>query len=459
MGEWRQVRIGDFLHRVKQPVKLRDDADYSLVTVKMHHNGVVLRESKKGKLIGSNMYRVKSGQFILSGIDARNGAFGVIPEKLDGAIVTNDFWYFDVDEAVVSRDFFLWLTTTPLFLDACIKSSEGTTNRRRLQGDKFFNFEFHFPEIGEQKRLAERFNAVDLTFAAMKGEFEQQSEYLKQLRQAVLQEAVKGKLTAEWRKQHPAVKGDPQHDAAALLAQIKAEKERLVKEGNIRKEKPLPPIADVDKPFGLPDGWVWCRLGEVGVFARGKSKHRPRNDESLFKDGRYPFVQTGDVSQSKYSNFVISSYAKCYNDTGLRQSHLWTKGTLCITIAANIAETGFLGIDACFPDSVVGFRSVSGDVTPKFIRFFLNQAQERIIKFAPATAQKNINLDIIGSLIFPLPPLAEQQAIVARIDSLMAVIDTLEKQVAERKEQAQLLMQTVLREAFDGNAEIHQKRI
>ncbi len=88
-----------------------------------------------------------------------------------------------------------------------------------------------------------------------------QLSLLKQLRQAVLQEAVEGQLTADWRKLHPLVKGNPQHDAAALLAQIKAEKERLVKAGKIRKEKPLPPIADSDKPFELPAGWVWCQVG------------------------------------------------------------------------------------------------------------------------------------------------------------------------------------------------------
>lgn len=161
MDKWRRVRIGDFLHRAKSPVPLCEDEEYKLVTVRMHHNGVTLREKKRGKLIGSNMYRVKSGQFILSGIDARHGAFGVIPKELDGAIVTNDFWYFNVDDKVVSRDFFLWFTSTPLFLDACIKSSEGTTNRRRLRAEKFYNFSFNFPSISEQHRLAERFIAFD----------------------------------------------------------------------------------------------------------------------------------------------------------------------------------------------------------------------------------------------------------------------------------------------------------
>lgn len=188
MGEWRLVRFGDFLRRAKSPVSLREDEEYQLVTVRMHHNGVVLREKKKGKLIGSNMYRVKTGQFILSGIDARHGAFGVIPDALDGAIVTNDFWYFDIDESVVSRDFFLWLTTTPLFLDACIKSSEGTTNRRRLQGDKFYNFTFKIPGLIEQKRLIELISKIE----NLEKQIDETKNITRMLLQAVLREAFEG---------------------------------------------------------------------------------------------------------------------------------------------------------------------------------------------------------------------------------------------------------------------------
>ena len=260
MSEWKTVRIGDFLKRVKIPIKLDHTKKYNLVTVRMHHQGVVLREEKLGKLIGSNMYRVSKGQFILSGIDSRNGAFGVVPEELDGAIVTNDFWYFDIDEKAVSRDFFLWLTSTPLFLEACIKSSEGTTNRRRLQPDKFYNFEFVFPEIHHQKALLKKLSGTDLLNRELSTELDQQLSLLKQLRQSILQEAVEGKLTADWRKKNPVKKGDPEFDAVALLERIKAEKERLVKEGypstslraRIRKEKSLAPVKDGEKLFELP---------------------------------------------------------------------------------------------------------------------------------------------------------------------------------------------------------------
>ena len=280
-------------------------------------------------------------------------------------------------------------------------------------------------------------------------EIDMQLEFLPKLRQQILQNAIEGKLTADWRKKNPALITGENH-ASKLLEKIKSEKSRLIQQGKLKKEKFLPPITEAEKPFPLPEGWVWCRLGELGLFGRGKSKHRPRNDSKLFKNGCYPFIQTGDVSQSKKTEFKISGYDKQYNDFGLAQSKLWPKGTLCITIAANIAETGFLDIDACFPDSVVGFTSLSEDSTPWLVKYYLESMQTEIIKFAPATAQKNINLDIIGALLFPLPPLPEHRRIVDCVNKAMAVIRELENQVSERKTKSEMLMQSVLQEAFES---------
>ena len=97
--------------------------------------------------------------------------------------------------------------------------------------------------------------------------------------------------------------------------------------------------------------WTISSLSKLGTINRGKSKHRPRNDPSLF-GGNYPFIQTADV---KHAEFYINVYSETYNEVGLAQSKLWPKNTLCMTIAANIAETALLSFPACFPDSVVGF--------------------------------------------------------------------------------------------------------
>jgi type I restriction enzyme, S subunit len=448
VGEWRRVRIGDFLHRAKSPVSLRDDEEYQLVTVRMHHKGVVLREKKKGKMIGSNMYRVKPGQFILSGIDARNGAFGVIPEELDGAIVTNDFWYFTVDDAVVSRDFFLWFTSTPLFLDACIKSSEGTTNRRRLQAERFYNFSFNFPGVSEQHRLAERFIAFDKTHSALKNEFEVQTTHLKQLRQAVLQEAVEGKLTTDWRKQHPLVKGDPQHDATALLAQIKTKKERLVEAGKLRKEKPLEPIAESEKPIDLPNSWVWSRLTEICDVQDPNPSHRmPKYVQSGI-----PFISPMNVNEKGEINFSIGKQVA--EETYLLQCQ--TYSIMSNSFAFSRIGTIGLVFNLPLPQNYCLSHSLSV-ITPiqdenEFLMRLLSSAT--ILRQATHGVTKNtvpdLGMKTIRSFVVPLPPLAEQQAIVARVDSLMATIDTLEAQVTERKEQAQMLMQAVLRKAFAG---------
>ncbi len=240
-----------------------------------------------------------------------------------------------------------------------------------------------------------------------------------ELRKAILQLAVMGKLVPQDPNDQP---------ASELLNAIEVEKNRLVKEGKIRMSPHLPEISPDEVPYNLPKGWMWIKLGCVGAFERGRSKHRPRNDQRLFSNGSYPFVQTGDVSKAKLTNYEINSCSSYYNDFGLQQSRLWEKGTLCITIAANIAETGFLGMEACIPDSVVAFISIDESLS-KFVKVFIDIAKQHLEHFAPSTAQKNINLGIINDLAFPLPPLAEQHRIVAKIDQLMTLCDELEKQI------------------------------
>jgi len=306
----------------------------------------------------------------------------------------------------------------------------------------FDNLEFNLKQPKRFNYLLNEINFID-DAKLLTQEIINQNELLKKLRQAILQEAIKGKLTADWRKENPNVE-----PASELLKRIQAEKEKLIAEKKIKKQKPLPAIKDEEIPFELPKGWVWCRLGETGLFERGKSKHRPRNDQSLFEGGIYPFVQTGDIAQSKRSNYLIESYHKLYNKKGLAQSKLWKNGTLCITIAANIAEVGILNINACIPDSVVGFTSLSDKVISHYVKHFITVTRDEIEKFAPATAQKNINLGIINGLLIPLPPLSEQKAIVTKVEKLLAYCDELEQQINQSKTYSEQLMQTVLKEAF-----------
>ena len=259
-------------------------------------------------------------------------------------------------------------------------------------------------------------------------------ENISELRKTILQLAVMGKLVP----QNP---NDP--PASELLKEIEAEKKRLIKEGKIKKQKSLPRIQPEEIPYELPKNWKWIRLGDSGSFERGKSKHRPRNDKRLFENGTYPFIQTGDVSKAKKNKDRITTCTGYYNDFGLAQSRLWEKDTLCITIAANIAETGFLDFEACVPDSVVTFKSLD-DMISKFVKIFIDIAKEHLENYAPATAQKNINLGIINKLVFPLPPLPEQHRIIAKVDRLMALCDRLEAELTKRTEKQTALLNEVI---------------
>lgn len=159
-------------------------------------------------------------------------------------------------------------------------------------------------------------------------------------------------------------------------------------------------------------GWRLEPFESLGELDRGRSRHRPRNDPALL-GGKHPLIQTGEVSNC---DGVIRSFQHTYSDLGLAQSKMWPAGTLCITIAANIAKTGVLAFDACFPDSVVGYTP-NASVTTEYVQYWLGFLQPTLERQAPQVAQKNINLEILRALQVPVPPIEQQRvfsALVAR---------------------------------------------
>ncbi|MCW6037511.1 restriction endonuclease subunit S [Spirulina subsalsa FACHB-351] len=194
-------------------------------------------------------------------------------------------------------------------------------------------------------------------------------------------------------------------------------------------------------PVTNPKGWEVNNLGNVGNLERGKSKHRPRNDPSLL-GGKYPLIQTGDVANCKS---IIQKYSQTYSEKGLAQSRLWKAGTLCITIAANIAETGILSFDACFPDSIVGF-SPSAKMNTNFVQGWFYFFQPILEASAPQSAQKNINLAILRDLKIIVPPVEKQEHFSKIIENLRKQSEKLEAHLKESEN----LFNSLLQRAFRG---------
>lgn len=163
------------------------------------------------------------------------------------------------------------------------------------------------------------------------------------------------------------------------------------------------------------DSWNTKKLKELGDFSRGKSKHRPRNDPELFNNGTYPLVQTGDI---KAATLHIAKHEQSYNEFGLSQSKLWPTGTLCITIAANIAETGILAYPMCFPDSIVGFTANHTETSELFMHYVFTYIRQSIQNSVSGSIQDNINIEYLKSLDFKIPEKPYQDKIVAVLSNL-----------------------------------------
>lgn len=203
-------------------------------------------------------------------------------------------------------------------------------------------------------------------------------------------------------------------------------------------------------PVTNPMGWDQLKFGEVGTLARGKSKHRPRNAPELL-GGDYPLIQTGDVSNA---GIFIKNYYQTYSELGLKQSKMWKNGTLCITIAANIAETGVLNFDACFPDSVVGFHS-NEKSNVHYVQFWLMFLQKILEANAPQSAQKNINLAILNDLNIPTPPIELQNKFAQIVEQVEA--QQTKNEIATQK--LNDLFNSLLKKTFKGELEFSKELV
>jgi type I restriction enzyme S subunit len=302
------------------------------------------------------------------------------------------------------------------------------------------NLPVPFASIDEQDAIISN---IDRLFAEIEGGEAALAEArlgVDTYRKALLQAAVTGELTKNWRSDNPTTETG-QDLLRRILTDRRRKWEADPRNRTKRHVEPSPPATD-NLP-DLPEGWTWATLQQLGDFGRGKSKHRPRNDPRLY-GGSYPFIQTGIVAASQGK---IERYDQTYSELGLAQSKLWPIGTVCITIAANIAMTGVLTFEACFPDSIVGL-SCHSEISPAYVELFIRTARERLDRYAPATAQKNINLETLYGLAVPLPPASEQRRIVELCENgenldFLALPEHFDNQTAS-------LRQSILSAAFRG---------
>lgn len=385
-----------------------------------------------------------------------NGKIAVVPKLINEyGFGSTEFHVLRPKPGVVAKYLYFFISRE-LFRSNAKHYMTGAVGQKRVPTNYLKQCFIPIPPVEYQKHLVaeieKQFSRLDEAVAGLK----RARSNLKRYKAAILKAAVEGRLTEQWRKEHPDVE-----PAEKLLRRILVKRRAKWEEAELAKiiakgkepndykwrgkyKEPTGPVLKGLPP--IPATWTWATLPQLGELNRGKSKHRPRNDPKLY-GGPYPFVQTGDIRQA---NGVINNFSQTYSEEGLKQSRLWPIGTLGITIAANIADTAILGFDACFPDSVVGFIPQNEEIDTRFVEFFLRTAKQELERFAPATAQKNINIEILNSFPISLPSTQEQRAIVDEVEGLLSVATITDEAISVSIKRAERLRQSILKKAFSG---------
>lgn len=405
------------------------------ITVRLNVEGIEKRPFREETKGATKYYIRKAGQFIYGKQNLHKGAFGIIPEELDGYESTIDLPAFDIDKSKVLPEWLMLILTKDNFYKELESIASGSATKR-IHPERLFQVKIPLPSISEQKDILKKYDMYKVYHTAISNIIDDARIYIDKLRQSILQEAVQGKLAPQ----------DPNDEpASVLLERIKEEKERLIKEGKIKKEKPLPPITEDEIPYELPEGWEWCRLQEA-IDVRDGTHDTPKYVESGgyplvtgkdFYSGKLEFSQTKYISKEDYEKIILRSKV----DRG---------DILFSMIGGNIGSMVIFeeDIEIAIKNVALFKKYYEGSVDNKYLFYFLKANINNIKTLSKGGAQPFVSLNILRNYLFALPPLNEQKRIVEKVDQLMALCDELEKNIEQSKKDSELLMQSVLQEAF-----------
>lgn len=435
MTKWNNVSLGELLTESNIPSENPDPS--KRITVRLNVEGIEKRPFREETKGATKYYIRKAGQFIYGKQSLHKGAFGIIPEELDGYESTIDLPAFDIDKSKVLPEWLMLILTKDNFYKELESIASGSVTKR-IHPERLFQVKIPLPSISEQKDILKKYDMYKVYHTAISNIIDDARIYIDKLRQSILQEAVQGKLVPQ----------DPNDEpASVLLEKIKEEKERLIKEGKIKKEKPLPPISEDEIPYELPKIWEWTRIGNL-ITLRG-GKRIPKGYQLKVDPTEHIYIRITDMKEGT----IVDTDLRYIDDYVYEQikNYIITKQDLYITIAGTIGQVGIV------PDKFhnMNLTENAARITPHLVdkiwlKYFLSSPiiQSMLLDKTNQMAQPKLALKRIQDTVIPLPPLNEQKRIVEKVDQLMALCDELEKNIEESKKDSELLMQSVLQEAF-----------
>lgn len=362
-----------------------------------------------------------------------------------GKFISSDLCFILTPKKNLELDLSFYYRLFNFMRQDIVKKTATGTSKLAINQTNFGEYRLPYFDYEHQISFRDRLGRIAVVTDEYSVGVNTQLVLLEKLRQSIIQEAIEGKLTAKWRKEHPDLISGENH-ASKLLEKIKREKEKLIKEGKGKKNKPLLPISDAEKPFDLPDGWVRCRLGEISLkihYGFNASARLEKRNVRLLRitDIQNNKVNWDNVPGCLFSERDIKSYLLSENDIVIAR----TGGTIGKSFL--IKDIPFRSLFASYLIRVVP----SVNVVPEYLKFFLESPEywKQLYGAAWGAGQPNVNGTALSKLSMPFPSKPEQNAIVEHVNKIMVMIEELEKQTSKRSKQSEQLMQAVLSEAFE----------
>lgn len=391
--KYPMARIGAFLVKSKDIIEVKDDVEYKQVTIKINNGGVVPRNNGKailGSKIGTKrQHVVHAGQFIMSKIDARNGAYGIVPAELEGAIVTNDFPVFDVDTSKIIPQFLVLVSTTEKFVEFARKCSSGTTNRKRIDIDAFLNQKIPLPSIEEQERILKEYN--DKVLKAKDATIELKSVPLEMT--LYLQSQLRIKDNRSKREKS----GQMMFVSFSNLSEWGVGFNKEVKH-KISSNYPIYKLQSL------------CKIGSGGTPSRTNKKYYV---------GNIPWIKTGEV----LNNIIFDTDEKISQDAIDNSSaKLYPKGSLIMAMygqGETRGRTAKLGIDAATNQACAVLYDINNSmVLTDYLWYYLQFRYDDIRSMASGNNQPNLNAEKIKNYDIVVPPISKQMQLIDFVKSL-----------------------------------------
>jgi type I restriction enzyme S subunit len=417
MSKWNNIKISNFLYEREGIYKPNNPKVKNLKRLqKIDFAGNIHFVDKKSK---TNMIIIKQGDLVISGINVSKGALAVYEGKED-ITATIHYSSYTFNRNKISIDFLKLFLKSPKFIQLLKNQVKGGI-KTEIKPKHILSLEIKLPDKSEQEKIVNVFNNIEKSIVDLNNKIINQQSLIKHLYQTILQEAIEGKLTADWRKKHPELFSG-ENSAENLLKKIKKEKEQLIKEKKIEKQNPLPLISEEEKPFKLPEGWIWTRLGNIYNFKYGKGLSKIKRDDN----GKYPVYG---------SNGIVGFYNK----------YLTEKRSIIVGRKGSCGEVN-ISTKPSWTTDVAYYIEENKNIHFYFSAYLLESLN--LTKYSKGV-KPGINRKKVYSVIIAFPSFYEQKIIIERVKILMSMIDELEKQVIERKEETAQLVHSVLREAFE----------